>query len=404
MVRITINSAVLDSALSDLNRVVDKKAHMPVLLNIRMSIDSTGRISLTARNGFEMNMTKTLQADTFSGSGAFLADAEILSNTLRGLSEQDITLAYDESRASVAVSYIGGSTSFAADDISKWPADAIHDEVKAAIRMQGKTLTAGIARCQYAIGHDDTRPSLCGVFMRREGERLTFAATDGRRLTITDRQLEQGGQDFAAILPERLCNILRASVKQGNQVFVSFRGTYAHFDYGNTHLEAALIEQRYPNVRAVVPVTPPYHIEIDRKTLAASVKRVSLFADKDSQLVVFKLQGNELIVTGRDDTLFSRAITERMDVAKAYASEGGEIPCELQFGLSAKYMLTTLDAFGADMVDMGIIDAYHAVSLLGDSATTILMPMQIPEEQPESGAGEPVKEEVEEEVEEAVEA
>ena len=404
MVRITINSAVLDSALSDLNRVVDKKAPMPVLLNIRMSIDSTGRISLTARNGVEMNMTKTLQADTFSGSGAFLADAEILANTLRGLSEQDITLAYDESRAVIAVSYIGGSTSFAASDISKWPADAIQAETTATIRMQGKTLTAGIARCQYAVGHDATRPNLCGVFMRREGERLTFAATDGRRLTITDRQLEQGGQDFAAILPERLCNILRASVKQGNQVAVSFGGAYAHFDYGNTHLDAALIEQRYPNVRAVVPDTLPYHIEIDRKTLAASVKRVSLFADKDSQLVVFKLQGNELIVTGRDDTLFSRTITERIDVAKAYASEGGEIPCELQFGLSAKYMLTTLDAFGADMVDMGIIDAHHAVSLLGDSATTILMPMQIPEEQPESEAGEPVKEEVEEEVEEAVEA
>ena len=403
MVRITINSAVLDSALSDLNRVVDKKAHMPVLLNLRVVIDTSGRIILTARNT-DMQMQKTLQADTFSGSGAFLADAEILANTLRGLGEQDIALTYDDSRASIAVSYIGGSTSFAATDISEWPANAIHDEVKAGIRMQGKTLTAGIARCQYAMGHDTLRSYLCGVFMRREGERLTFAASDGRRLTITDRQLEQGGQDFSAILPERLCNILRASVKQGNQVFVSFRGTYAHFDYGNTHLEAALIEQRYPNVRAVVPTTIPYHIEIDRKTLAASVKRVSLFADKDSQLVVFKLQGNELIVTGRDDTLFSRTITERMDVAKAYASEGGEIPCELQFGLSAKHLLSILDAFGADMVDMGIIDAYHAVSFLGDSATTILMPMQIPEEQPESGAGEPVKEEVEEEVEEAVEA
>lgn len=398
MLQFTLNSATFGATLGELNRVINKRASVLTLDNFHVCMDSTGRITMTAMYDTSLRMTKTMQADRYAGSGVFLADAEQLVNAIKGLPEQDITLTFKDGE--LRINYTGGSISFnAAANAEQYPKAEPVEEKTTAFHMSGKTLIEGIGRVQYAVAKDETRPVMSGVYMQREGERLTFAATDGRVLKYTDITPDFECGDFGAILPTRVCDIIRMSVKTGNQVFVELGATRIRLSYASTLLDARVIEGKYPNYRAVVPANNPHHIKVDRQTLLASVKRVGLFANSSSHLCELRLEARQLSVIGRDDDLFGRSLTEVVAIKEAWSDS--TLPEPLRIGVSAMYLATLLQNFGAEVVELQIADQSRAMVVKGDSATTLIMPMLIEEPKEEAEPDEePVEEEPEAEADE----
>ena len=379
MLQFTIESTALYGALRDLNRAIDKNASLPILTNVYVCMDSTGRISMTAMWDSDIRMNTTLQASRCEGSGVFLANAEQLINALKGLPKQDVTLTCE--RDELRIKYEGGSIAFLVvtddEEVKKFPFITRTDS-DIRIIMRGKILVDGIASVQFAVGKDTTKPVMTGVLMERIGDRLTFNASDGHILKFLDYKIESSS-DFRAIIPTRVCDIIRATIKSGSQVFMQLTDTHIYLDYDNTLLDARLIEGKYPNYRGVVPKSNPHHIEVDRLTLLNCIKRVSLFANSTSKLVELCYKEDKLSVSGRDDDLFTRAMTESIDVAKAWSDDASGIPEPLRIGLSATFLTSLLMNFGEDSVELQILDNSCAVVFSGDSSTTLLMPMMLDE-------------------------
>lgn len=403
MLQFTIESTTLYSALRDLNRVIDKNASLPILTNVYVCMDSTGRISMTALWDSDIRMNTTLQASRCEGSGVFLANAEQLINALKGLPKQDVTLTCE--RDELRIKYEGGSIAFLVvtddEEVKKFPFITRTDSDIRAI-MRGKILVDGIASVQFAVGKDTTRPVMTGVLMERVGDRLTFNASDGRVLKFLDYKIESSS-DFRAIIPTRVCDIIRATIKSGSQVFMQLTDTHIYLDYDNTLLDVRLIEGKYPNYRGVVPKSNPHHIEVDRQTLLNCVKRVSLFANSTSKLVELCYKEGKLSVSGRDDDLFTRAMTESIDVAKAWSADANGIPEPLRIGLSATFLTSLLMNFGGDSVELQILDNSCAVVFSGDSSTTLLMPMMLDEHKEDKPTYTPETEEDEDVEDEEIE-
>lgn len=385
-----MSSATLSATLGDLSRVMNKRTSMPILDNVLIDMDNTGRIRLTAMYDNEMRMCKTLQADRFAGQGTFLANAEQLCNALKGLPEQDTTLTHKDGE--LRIQYNGGSSAFTADNnASEYPKAWTQGDSTARAYMDGKMLVDGIARVQYATAKDEVRKVMMGVYMERTGERLTFAATDGRVLKYTDYTPTFDSNDFGAIIPPRVCDVMRATIKPGNQVFVQLISDTIHLEYGNTTFDARLIEGMYPKYRNAVPTNSPYCMKVDKAALMASVKRVSLFANSSSKLMELKLSDGQLSIIGRDDDLFGRSMTEVIDTKGAW-SEEGDMPDTLRIGVSATLFASVLQNYGSDVVEMQIADPSRPIKFVGDSALAILMPMMLKEEEtPEANDEEEVE-------------
>lgn len=373
-------------AVSDLNRVINKSASMPILTGIHASMDNAGRLTLRAMDGSDYVMTKTIQVDRWEGAGAFVADAEQLTKALTGMPEQDITLSVTNNRCEIA--YKGGSLSFETGDVERYPA-VNEAEYTDTANVDGQILTEGISRCLYAVAKDQIRPQMTGVYIHYADGQMSFAASDGRKLSISDRKADLACGAFEGILNPKTCNIIKATINAGKQVRLRIGDAYISLEYGNTMFRARLIEGRAPNYRGVIPTTTAYHLTINTKTLLASVKRLSAFAPSGSGLIRLDYDGNStLALTAKDIDLFSRTMTEALSVDDATATEG-DVP-SLAIGLSATYLAQVLANFGSDKVTLnfcamsnGECDASRPVTFTGDMATTILMPMLLEKEEEE---------------------
>ena len=382
----TIGSNELSAALSVLNRVINRKSALPVMQNYFVQMLHGGILILTARDGGEMEMTARLSADSWEGGGTvFCADAAQLTNALRGLGEQDITLTSDGEN--ITIDYLGGSLSFEASE-GDWPSPL---SFTAGVEdlINGQQLISGIARVQYAMANDITRAIMCGVCVSRSGETRHFTASDGRVLTRTSAQADsECDTNYAMVLPDKLCQILRASVKKGNQVKMqrSEYEDYIRLSYGIYSITARLIAGKVPNYVAVIPQDSPYHYTIDKATLAACIRRVSLFAPDSSQLLRMEFSKGRLRVIAKDEELFARTRTETLTIKDAWADGDKELPETFAIGVSAKHLMSVLDNFGAAVVELQMERQDRPIVFKGDDDVTILMPMRIEDEAEESKA------------------
>lgn len=386
MLQFTISSTTLAGALNDLSRVINRKASMPILTNVHISMDNAGRLTMTGADGNDFTMTKTIQADRWEGAGVFIADIDQMTNALKGMPEQDITLRVNANRCEI--DYKGSSLSFLTGEANKYPTLA-NNELENAVTayIDGQTLVEGVAHCRYACANDPIRIVMTGVFMEYANGTITFASTDGRKLTAVDRKADLQTDAFSGILNQKTCDIIRATVNAGKQVRMIINNEYVSLQYGNTLFLARLVEGRYPNFRGVIPTNIDYRIVVSKASLAASVKRLATFAPSGSGLIRldYKAEDGTLVLTAKDIDLFARTMTESMAIVSATATDGGPIP-DMAIGLSATYMLQVLQNFGSENITLCFIakgdtnDTERPVKFEGDMAQTLLMPMMLNDE------------------------
>ena len=366
--------------MGDLNRVINSRSSLPVLGAVHVSMDATGRLVLTTMDGNDYVMHKTLQADRWEGQGKFIVESCLITNALKGLSEQDIIITCDNNAepASIRVAYTGGSLGFLAGDLNDWPVEPRLQNPVASVILSGKILREGVSRVIYATAREDLRLLMTGVHFRREGDTLVFAGSDGRLLCMSERRANflanSSDEDFSATLPGKLGSIICSCVSDGNQVKVSLSDERIRLEFGNTTIDACLIEGRYPNFRAVIPTDCTFHVQADRKTLLACVRRVALFADGSSQLIKLHYADGILQVSGADTDLFARTMTEDVPDIKAWSDTEDSIE-GLSIGVSAKFFADTLANFGSEVVDMQIVNPSRPIVFKGDNATSLCMPM-----------------------------
>ena len=99
-----------------------------------------------------------------------------------------------------------------------------------------------------------------------------------------------------------------------------------------------LIDGRYPNYEAVIPVDNPNKLTISRTALLNSVRRVSIFSNKTTHQVRLKIAGSELQISA-EDLDFANEANERLS-----CQFDGE---DMEIGFNARFlseMLSNLDS------------------------------------------------------------
>lgn len=388
MLQFTIKGSTLSAATTELCRVVNKKASRSILEGILFEMDEVGRVNMTASDDVKCEMTTELQSEKWQGSGSFVVNATQLTYALSGLTE-DVTLTHDKQR--LTIQYGIGSLSIDTDKVEEFSRMKVDEEAEAlsVLSMDGKMLCESIARVQYAVAKDVVRICMNGVRMEYSEGLLSFAATDGRMLSVVDRQFSHA-KDFGCILPIKVCNLLKSSVR-GERVKMLIGKTNIVCEFGTYRLVANLIEQAYPKFRQLIKPSPSLHITIDKAALLACVIRVGKFADSTSQSVKVRYEDNTLHVSGEDNDLFSRSMTEAIAVKDVWADKE-QTPKSFAIGLSAPLLQKTLESFNGDVVELQYEDVAKPIHFVGDIASSLQMPM-ILEEKPKE---EPKAEEAEE--------
>jgi len=368
-----VSSTALLSRLQSISKVIASKNTLPILDSFLFELVGN-KLIITASDS-DTRLVTSLEVMNVQGSGLFAVSAKILLDPLKELPEQPLQFDIDDNNLEIFIYFQNGKYNFIGQKGDTYPQQKPLAETPASINIEAQKLLSGLGRSLFATADDELRPVMNGVYFDIKTDSLTFVASDGHKLVRLKHLANIADERSAFILPKKPANLLRSILaKEQEVVSVKFDDNNAYFACANFEMICRLIEGRYPNYNSVIPAENPFVVNIDRLSLLAALKRVSVFSNASSSLVKLQLKENNMIVSAQDID-FSTSAEET--ISCQYSEE------ELSIGFKATYLIEILSNISSDEVMLKLADPSRAGLILpaqdeeGEELLMLLMPMML---------------------------
>ncbi|HET7818169.1 MAG TPA: DNA polymerase III subunit beta [Bacteroidia bacterium] len=359
-----ISSSALLKQLSSLSGVLSSSNALPILENFLFNI-SKNELKVSASD-LETTMIATIPVES-KDEGSIAIPARLLLDTLKTFPDQPLTFTIDKKKFSVEISSDYGKYKLSGHNGDDFPKIA-ELESPSTFDMDADTLNKAISKTLFAIGNDELRPVMCGVFVQLESNAITFVSTDAHKLVRYKRNDAKSKKSSSYIIPRKPLTLLKNILTGSGNVKVEYNNTNVSFTFGNTHLISRLIDGKYPNYDAVIPKENPNKMIVDREAFLNSIKRVSIFANKTTHQVRLKVKGSELNISA-EDLDFSNEANERLT-----CNYKGE---DMEIGFNSKFLAEMLSNMDSDEVQFEMSTPNRAGVMIpaknGDKEEDILM-------------------------------
>ncbi len=359
-----VSTTTLLRNLQTVNGVISTNTVLPILEDFLFTIEKN---SLTI-SGTDLETSITAEMEIESKAvGKVAIPARILVEYLKTLPEQPLTISIDEETFGVEITTDRGKYKLNGENGNDFPRIAAADEVSQ-INLPSGVLQKVINKTLFAVGIDELRPQMTGVYFQLSPDGITFVATDAHKLVRYKRLDAKAEKSTSFIVPKKALNLLKSNLPgEQTQVNISYNSSNAFFSYNNVQLACRLIDARYPDYNAVIPTENPNTLTINRADFLNTLRRVMIFSNKTTHQVLLKIKGNELMVNAQDLD-FSNEANERLE-----CSYDGE---DMEIGFNARFLLEMLNAMDNEEVRMELSTPTRAGLLLpteSDEAEDLLM-------------------------------
>jgi len=227
--------------------------------------------------------------------GRVVIPARIFNDVVRSLPEGELILVHDSSEGMVRLSARENEyriRAYVAEDFPRLPK---FDEAEA-FKISGEALVETVEKVSQSYSRDETRPVLTGILISFEESRVRMVTTDSYRLSIKETELAttfDGSRE--AIIPARAMQEVSRifSSSDEEQVEVVLSENQALFRIGDVLFGTRLIEGNFPEYKRLLPTTFEREISVSREDLVETLRRVSLFTQRQTPPVPVSLAFSE---------------------------------------------------------------------------------------------------------------
>ena len=327
-------------------------------VSARSTIQLLGGILLEAADGAlrlsatDMEISiQTVSPAEVEGEGRVVIPARIFNDIVRSLPAGNFTLEYDGSEGTVRLA--AGENeytirTYAADDYPKLP----QFEAEGSFRMPGDSLVETVEKVSRSYSRDETRPVLTGILISFEDARVRMVTTDSYRLSIKETEL--GSTPFEgsreAIIPARaMTEVSRIfSGSDETDVEVSLSENQALFRIGDVVFGTRLIDGNFPEYRRLLPTGFEREISVSREDLMGTLRRVNLFAQRQTPPVPVSLSFSEGSV---------EVIVKNGDVGEAHERLPANSEDDFLISFNPGYLLDGVSAIDTEKVKFKLNEA-----------------------------------------------
>ncbi len=310
--KFVVSSTELLSHLQAIGRVIGTKNSLPILDNFLFSLQEN-ELTITASD-IETTIITSFKLENSENDGSIALPAKLFTDILKEFPEQPLTISIDQETLAVEILSENGKFSIVGqypEDYPQRPTVELDEAVS--VDVSSQILTRGIASTLFAAADDELRPLMSGLLFEFNTNQMTMVASDGHRLVTYKRYDVSTGEDASFILPRKPATLLKNLLQKANSdIRISFDSKNAFFQMNGYEVICRLVEGKYPNYQMVIPVDNPNKLIIDRSELYNALKRVSVFSNPTSNLIILDLQDNQLVVSAQDID-FSHSGYERLN-------------------------------------------------------------------------------------------
>ena len=359
----TVSSKAINDALTMLSKVIASKNVLPILNDFIFRLEGD-TLHMTAADTENM-MTATVCITEGNGEGSFAINAKNMMEALKNMAEMPLTFEFDETANKVKVTYQNGVFSLPTDSPEEF-SQPYPIKTTLAVSIRENILQENVARTVFATAQDELRPVMNGIYFDLTDECLAVVASDGHQLVRNKIFTVQATEDNKGsfILPKKPAHILKNTLRKVDAVVsIAADDSRVEFITDTFTLNCRLIEGRYPNYNSVIPKNNPNTLTVDRTSLMAALKRVSPFANEQSQLMRFNIQQFNLRIEAEDYD-FSKTAEESV-----VAEYNGN---DIKIGFKSGTLLGILDNIKSTEIQMQLADPSRA---------GLILPSEQPEQQ-----------------------
>lgn len=322
-----VDHASLKNAVALVQGIAQTKISNPIVVNTVIRID-TDHLEVLATN-LSVSIRIRMPVEN-PEPGEVALPAKLLAQLAREIPPGPVNLA--STRKGITIK--AGRSSFdlcsmATDDFPPF-VPVIDGPV---IEIPVGVASRAIERTVFTASDERSRFQLGGVLFSHQAGKVTWVATDGRRLSRVVHEIENtNGPSVKMLIPARaLQELLRALPAEGT-LRITAGEKRVLFDIAGITVASTLLEDNFPPYQSLIPEKYGIQITVDRDELVTAVRCGLVMANERSRLVELDAANGVLVVTG-----------ERMEAGGAVSeidAETGEHSAKVSY--NANYLLECL--------------------------------------------------------------
>lgn len=329
----------LAKGLSIVSRAVATRSTLPVLGNVLIATDES-RLRLSATN-LELAITCWVGAKVLE-DGSTTVPAKTFTDIVNTLPQGPVEMTHSVRAQSLNVHGGPFINDIKCIDSQEFPiipqADFTHG-----VNLNVTDLREMIDHVVFAAATDDARPILTGVLVKVEDGKVTFAATDGFRLSVRTAHLSSPAKEpITAIVPGRaLAELGRIVGDQEEAVVMTLppgRGQVI-FHLKDIELVSQLIEGTFPDYQHIIPRGYATRTVMSTDAFRKACKAADIFARENAHTARFKLTAGGDLQPGVVE-ITAQAAETGSNEAKLDATIEGK---DLEIAFNVKYLIDVLN-------------------------------------------------------------
>ncbi len=361
--RFKTKKGILVNGIQTVQNVITPKSALPILSNILIETQG-GNLKLTATD-LDIGISCAIPVD-IQEPGAITIPSKRFNDIIKELPGEDISINTKKNNLVVIETetcqfkVVG----LAPEEFPKLP----EFKDKKVIKIEQATLKQMLNLTSFAVSFDETRYILTGILFKIINDKLVLVATDGKRLAVIERKLQQGiEKDISMIVPIKTIQELNRNLMDEGELSLILGENQVLFDLGGVVVISRLIEGEFPDYSQVIPAASDNKMGIAREQFLLAVKRAALLATPDYQAVKLEVFKDKLVVS-----------KSTPDIGESFE----EVPVEYRgkemvIGFNPAYLVDVLKNLREEKIVFELTDSEKPGVIRMEGYTYIVLPMRL---------------------------
>ena len=363
----SIQREALLKPLQQVVGVVERRQTLPVLANLLVKV-AGGKLSF-AGTDLEVEMVAATEAEKLV-AGETTIPARKLFDIVRALPDgAKIELKQNGDR----VALNAGRSRFTLATLPATEFPTIDEiELVERVSLPEEVLRDLMERTAFAMANQDVRYYLNGMLLDLQEHALRCVATDGHRLALKETRLDSKvSTRRQIIIPRKGVNELVGLLESGDgSVELEFGRNHLRVRRGEVVFTSKLIDGRFPDYEAVIPLGADKTATLDREVLRGALQRAAILSNEKYRGVKLEFSPSKLRIVAHNP--------EQEEAVEEVEAE--TVVSDLTVGFNVGYLLDALAALRGEKARLSLRDAQSSCLVQEDDSEQsrhVIMPLRL---------------------------
>lgn len=322
--------------------IFEKKSLKEILENIKITAQEDGTLELVATD-LEIGLLSSISV-TVNEPGSFTVNGkdfyELISKMPEGLVEisenNDLQILITNEKKTSKYKLLG----LQASDYPLLP----EGNFSSHINIPVKKISSIINKSYYIIS-PEMKFSLGGALMNISDNKFEMAATDSHRLAYLYYDDGFNVTDPLSFIVSRKTLLELLKICEEGEILFAFDKNNLFFKYKNRILSSRIIDQKFPNYKAVIPDRTEIETIVNKEELLQTLRRILIFKTRNNS-VTFHFIDNKLVL--------ERATPEKGEAHDELDIDFNAEPIKVSF--NGNFVIDFLSHIDSEEIQINIID------------------------------------------------